>query len=93
MGLYAMFGALPLGLFARLPGNARQRAGTLLSVLPVGWALVTLGTTLAVNTWAAAVGMVVIGFVVAFCTASATSRSSMPSPCPSRCCAASAPGQ
>ncbi|WP_067355790.1 hypothetical protein [Streptomyces noursei] len=34
MGLYAMFGALPLGLFARLPGNARQRAGTLLSVLP-----------------------------------------------------------
>ncbi|MCZ1020404.1 FUSC family protein [Streptomyces noursei] len=69
MGLYAMFGALPLGLFARLPGDARQRAGTLLSVLPVGWALVTLGTALAVNTWAAAVGMVVIGFAVAFCTA------------------------
>ncbi|WEB44724.1 FUSC family protein [Streptomyces yunnanensis] len=69
MGLYAMFGALPLGLFARLPGNARQRAGTLLSVLPAGWALVTLGTTLAVNTWAAAGGMVVIGFAVAFCTA------------------------
>ncbi|WP_049717556.1 FUSC family protein [Streptomyces caatingaensis] len=68
MGLYAMFGALPLGLFARLPGDARQRAGTLLAVLPAGWALVTAGTLLAVDGWAAAGGMVVVGFAVAFGT-------------------------
>ncbi|MEU7108097.1 FUSC family protein [Streptomyces sp. NPDC046215] len=66
MALYAMFGALPLVLFAQLPGPARQRTPVFLVVLPVGCALVTAGTLLAVSDWAAACGMLVVGFAVSF---------------------------
>lgn len=66
MALYAIFGALPLILFSKLPGPARERAVTLLPVLPAAVALVTAGTLLAVRDWAAALGLLVVGFVVSF---------------------------
>ncbi|KAB7843761.1 FUSC family protein [Streptomyces mobaraensis] len=64
MALYAMFGALPLILFSSVPGPPPRRTGTLLLTLPVGWALVTAGTLLAVRDWAAALGMLAVGFAV-----------------------------
>ncbi|MBB4927650.1 FUSC family protein [Kitasatospora kifunensis] len=66
MALYAIFGSLPLVLFAKVPGPARRRARTLLVMLPAGWLLVTAGTLLAVQHWAAALGLFVIGFLVSF---------------------------
>ncbi|WP_329586664.1 FUSC family protein [Kitasatospora sp. NBC_01250] len=68
IALYAIFGALPLSLFCRIPGGAAQRARTLLLALPAGWVLVTMGTLLAVHAWAAAIGMFVVGFIIAFLT-------------------------
>ncbi|MFH8788495.1 FUSC family protein [Streptomyces roseoverticillatus] len=67
MALYAMFGALPLAMFCRVPGPAPQRTRTLLAALPVGWVLVTAGTLLAVSPWAAAAGMFAVGFAISFC--------------------------
>ena len=66
MAPYALFGAVALGALSQIPGNPAQRARTLLAVLPVGWLLVALGTLLSVNTWAAAAGMFVLGFIVSF---------------------------
>ncbi|MGI5522040.1 FUSC family protein [Micromonospora sp. CA-259024] len=63
---YGLFGVIAAGSFAQLPGPARQRARILVTSLPVVWALIAAGALLAVNTWAAAGGMLVIGFVVAF---------------------------
>ncbi|MFF4218515.1 FUSC family protein [Streptomyces nondiastaticus] len=67
MALYAMFGALPLAMFCRVPGPAPQRTRILLAALPAGWFLVTAGTLLAVSPWAAAAGMFAVGFAVSFC--------------------------
>ncbi|MFI0737337.1 FUSC family protein [Streptomyces sp. NPDC021100] len=64
MALFAMFGALPLILFCSIPGPPRRRTGTVLLTLPAGWVLVTAGTLLAVRHWAAALGMLVVGFLV-----------------------------
>ncbi|ARF59069.1 hypothetical protein B1H19_37180 [Streptomyces gilvosporeus] len=66
MALYATFTVVALGVLARIPGSGRQRAVTTLWVLPAGTALVVLGTLLAVRTWAAVLGMLVIGFLVAY---------------------------
>ncbi|MDT0447946.1 FUSC family protein [Streptomyces hesseae] len=66
LGLYAIFGVLPLVLFSQIPGPARRRTRTLLAMVPVGWVMVTAGTLLAVRGWAAAAGMFVVGFLVAF---------------------------
>ncbi|MFI6265239.1 FUSC family protein [Micromonospora sp. NPDC051006] len=66
LATYALFGTVAAGMFAQLPGPAPQRARILLTTLPVAWALVAAGTLLAWNTWAAAGGMLVIGFAVAF---------------------------
>ncbi|MFI7605920.1 FUSC family protein [Micromonospora sp. NPDC049366] len=66
LATYGLFGAVAAGAFAQLPGSARERAGSLLAAMPVAWALVATGTALAGNTWAAAGGMLVIGFAVAF---------------------------
>ncbi|WP_250037958.1 FUSC family protein [Paractinoplanes maris] len=63
---YALFGAVALGALSQIPGSPRQRARTLILVLPVGWALISLGTLLSVNDWAAAAGMFVLGFAVSF---------------------------
>ncbi|MEU8298998.1 FUSC family protein [Micromonospora sp. NPDC048909] len=66
LATYALFGTVAAGMFAQLPGPAPQRARILVTTLPVAWALVAAGTLLAWNTWAAAGGMLVIGFAVAF---------------------------
>lgn len=66
MATYTLFGSIATGLFAQLPGPAGQRARMLLAALPAAWFLVAVGTVLAVNTWAAAAGMLVVGFAVAF---------------------------
>jgi uncharacterized membrane protein YccC len=66
MAPYALFGAVALGVLSQISGSPGRRARTLLAVLPVGWVLVTLGTLLSFNTWAAAGGMFVLGFVIPF---------------------------
>ncbi|WP_433538208.1 FUSC family protein [Micromonospora sp. CA-249363] len=66
LATYALFGTIAAGAFAQLPGPAPQRARILVTSLPAVWALIAAGTLLAWSTWAAAGGMLVIGFVVAF---------------------------
>ncbi|MFE1774349.1 FUSC family protein [Streptomyces sp. NPDC059008] len=66
MSVYATFTVVALGALARIPGSGRQRAATVLTAIPAGLALLTLGTLLAVATWAAVLGMLVIGFLVAY---------------------------
>ncbi|CAL9668107.1 hypothetical protein SUDANB105_07349 [Streptomyces sp. enrichment culture] len=63
---YALFGAVALGGLARIPGTGRQRAAIVLRVLPVCWLLVAVGTYLSVRTWSAVLGMLVVGFALAF---------------------------
>ncbi|NUK94560.1 FUSC family protein [Streptomyces lunaelactis] len=64
--LYALFGPVALGILSPIPGSGRQRAAVILRALPVGLVLVTLGTVLAVHTWAAVLGMLVVGFALTF---------------------------
>ncbi|MFD8076784.1 FUSC family protein [Streptomyces sp. NPDC059718] len=66
VAIYALFGAVAAGGLSSVPGTPRQRAVTLLAVLPLAMALVTLGTWLAVYGWAAALGMLVVGFLVTY---------------------------
>ncbi|MEU9504589.1 FUSC family protein [Streptomyces sp. NPDC048196] len=66
MAVYAAFTAVSLGALARIPGSGRQRAATVLTAVPAGLLLLTLGTLLAVRTWAAVLGMLVVGFVIAY---------------------------
>ncbi|MFD7441264.1 FUSC family protein [Streptomyces sp. NPDC059909] len=66
MALYALFAPISLGILSRVPGSGRQRAVVMLKALPIGLVLVALGTALAVRTWAAVLGMLVVGFLLAF---------------------------
>ena len=66
MAPYALFGAVALGALAQIPGTPRQRARTLLIVLPVAWVLVSLGTLLSFSTVAATAGMFLLGFTVSY---------------------------
>ncbi|WP_351222359.1 FUSC family protein [Streptomyces sp. NPDC002133] len=66
MALYALFAPVSLGALSSVPGSGRQRAVVMLKALPIALALVTLGTALAVRTWAAVLGMLVVGFLLAF---------------------------
>ncbi|GHH10006.1 FUSC family protein [Streptomyces lanatus] len=66
LALYALFAPISLGLLSPIPGSGRQRAEVMLKALPVGLLLVALGTVLAVRTWAAVLGMLVVGFCLAF---------------------------
>ncbi|WP_311137489.1 FUSC family membrane protein [Streptomyces sp. I6] len=66
LALYALFAPIALGLLSSIPGSGRQRAVVMLKALPVGLVLVALGTLLAVQTWAAVLGMLVVGFLLAF---------------------------
>ncbi|CCH17512.1 FUSC family protein [Micromonospora lupini] len=66
LATYGLFGTIAAGSFAQLPGPAPQRARILVTALPAVWALIAAGTLLAWSTWAAAGGMLVIGFVVSF---------------------------
>lgn len=64
--VYAVFGAIGFGVLSQVVGTPAQRSRTLLVCFGVGAALVTLGTLLSVSTWAATVGMLVIGTAVAY---------------------------
>ncbi|MFE3325664.1 FUSC family protein [Streptomyces sp. NPDC059176] len=66
MALYGLFAPIALGILSSIPGSGRERAAVMLRTLPVGLVLVTLGTVLAVRTWAAVTGMLVVGFLLAF---------------------------
>ncbi|SME90984.1 FUSC family protein [Streptomyces sp. Amel2xC10] len=66
LALYSLFAPIALGLLSPVPGSGRQRAAVMLKALPVGLVLVTLGTVLAVATWAAVAGMLVVGFALAY---------------------------
>ncbi|WP_406859322.1 FUSC family protein [Streptomyces sp. HUAS MG47] len=63
---YALFAAVALGGLSRIPGTGRQRAAVMLRAAPWSWVLITLGTFLAVRTWSAVAGMLVVGFALAF---------------------------
>ncbi|MFD5792941.1 FUSC family protein [Streptomyces diastatochromogenes] len=63
---YALFGTVALGGLSKIPGTGRQRAATVLRLLPVCWLLVVIGTWLSVRTWSAVAGMFVVGFALAF---------------------------
>ncbi|WP_372407802.1 FUSC family protein [Streptomyces luteireticuli] len=69
MAMFAVFGALPLVLFCKLPGPPLLRARTLLLTLPAGLLAVTAGTLLAAHDWTAALGLLAVGFVVSFLSA------------------------
>ncbi|HET6759916.1 MAG TPA: FUSC family protein [Propionibacteriaceae bacterium] len=66
MAFYASFGCIDLGALSEVTGEPRQRTKTYLAALVAGIVLVTVGTMLAFNTWAAAAGMLVVGFAVAY---------------------------
>ncbi|WP_369166875.1 FUSC family protein [Streptomyces sp. R28] len=66
LALYALFAPIALGLLSPIPGSGRQRAEVMLKALPIGLLLVALGTVLAVETWAAVLGMLGVGFLLAF---------------------------
>nr|WP_229866264.1 FUSC family protein [Streptomyces cavourensis] len=66
MALYALFAPIAVGLLSPVPGSGRQRASVMVRALPPALALATLGTLLAVDTWAAVGGMLVVGFLLAF---------------------------
>uniref|UniRef100_A0AAU2JY41 FUSC family protein n=1 Tax=Streptomyces sp. NBC_00049 TaxID=2903617 RepID=A0AAU2JY41_9ACTN len=66
---YALFGVVSMAALSHIPGTGRQRAPVLIRAAPATWALVTIGTYLAVRTWSAVAGMLLIGFVLAFVAA------------------------
>jgi len=66
MALYASFGCIALGALSEVTGEPWQRTKTYLAALIAGLVLVTIGTLLAFNTWAAAAGMLVVGFLIAY---------------------------
>ncbi|WP_199881668.1 FUSC family protein [Streptomyces sp. CB03911] len=63
---YALFAVVATGVLSQLGGGPKDRARTLLAVLPAAYALVATGTLLAVQAWSAALGMLVVGFAVAY---------------------------
>ncbi|MFI8951533.1 FUSC family protein [Streptomyces sp. NPDC053750] len=64
--VYALFAPIALGVLSPLPGSGRDRAGTVLYVLPAAAALTALGTALAVATASAVAGMLLVGFALTF---------------------------
>jgi uncharacterized membrane protein YccC len=66
MAMYASFGCIALGALSEVTGEPSQRTKTYLAALITGIVLVIIGTLLAFNTWAAAAGMLVVGFAVAY---------------------------
>jgi uncharacterized membrane protein YccC len=66
MATFASFGCIALGALSAVTGAPWQRTKTYAAALLAGIVLVTIGTMLAVNTWAAVAGMLVIGFMIAY---------------------------
>ncbi|MFH9727618.1 FUSC family protein [Streptomyces sp. NPDC017254] len=63
---YALFAAVAMAGLSHIPGTGRQRAATLVPVVPACWVLIAIGTYLSVRTWSAVLGMLVVGFTLAF---------------------------
>ncbi|MFJ6480355.1 FUSC family protein [Streptomyces sp. NPDC091682] len=66
---YALFAAVSMAALSHIPGTGRQRAAVMVRATPTAWVLLTLGTFLAIRTWSAVVGMLLIGFFLAFVAA------------------------
>ncbi len=66
---YALFAAVSMAALSHIPGTGRQRAAVMVRATPTAWVLLTLGTFLAIRTWTAVVGMLLIGFFLAFVAA------------------------
>ncbi|MFG2982223.1 FUSC family protein [Streptomyces sp. NPDC048258] len=66
---YALFSVVSMAALSHVPGTGRQRAAVMVRTTPAAWALVTAGTFLAVRTWSAVAGMLLVGFVLAFVAA------------------------
>ncbi|MER5723585.1 FUSC family protein [Streptomyces sp. NPDC002418] len=64
--LYVLFAPIAIGLLSAIPGSGRRQAFVVLRALPPALGLAALGTFLAVDTWSATGGMLVIGFLLAF---------------------------
>lgn len=63
---YAVFGAIALGMLSDVAGPPDRRTRTYLAALPAALVLATVGTLVAGSTGAAVVGMLVVGFLVAY---------------------------
>ncbi|MGW7440140.1 FUSC family protein [Streptomyces sp. NPDC054849] len=66
---YALFGVVSMAALSHIPGTGRQRAAVLVRTAPVAAVLIVFGTYLAVRTWSAVAGMLLIGFLLAFVAA------------------------
>lgn len=66
LATYAVFGAIAVGVLSDVGGPPAQRTRTFLAAIPVGLVLVAIGTAVAQSTPAAVVGMLVVGFAVAY---------------------------
>ncbi|MFE9703177.1 FUSC family protein [Streptomyces sp. NPDC005930] len=66
VALYALFTPIAFGVLSPLPGSGRRCAGSVLRAAPAAAALVSLGTALAVTTWAAAAGMLLVALALTF---------------------------
>ena len=66
LATYAVFGAIAFGVLSDVSGPPAQRTRTYLGAWPVALVLVAIGTATARSTPAAVVGMLVVGFAVAF---------------------------
>ncbi|WP_371640066.1 FUSC family protein [Streptomyces virginiae] len=66
---YALFAAVSMAALSHIPGTGRQRAAVMAKATPAAWLLLTIGTYLAIRTWSAVVGMLLIGFFLAFVAA------------------------
>jgi hypothetical protein len=66
MATFASFGCIALGALSEVTGEPSERTKTYGAALLAGIGLVSLGTVLAVNTWAAVAGMLVVGFAIAY---------------------------
>ncbi|MGY1640661.1 FUSC family protein [Geodermatophilus sp. SYSU D00703] len=64
--VYALFAAVALGGISEVRGRPAERTRVYAGSLVVGGVLVTLGTLLAVSTWTAVLGMLAVGFLVAY---------------------------
>jgi uncharacterized membrane protein YccC len=66
MATFAAFGCIALGALSEVTGEPWERTKTYGIALLAGIGLVSLGTVLAVTTWSAVAGMLVVGFVIAY---------------------------
>jgi len=64
--VYALFAAVALGGLSEVTGSPGERTRIYAGSLVVAGVLVTLGTLLAVSTWTAVLGMLAVGFLVAY---------------------------